>query len=156
RNVTRYATSNTDVSWSRAGGKVAFISQRRGAPLMYVLPLQRAAVGSTSAPGSSAPADIDWEDIHLRASPAAPVPPVEGTIAPDGGKVAFRSGADLWMAAAGGGELSRIAGDLLPNVSEHGFGPQIRWSKRPGTLVYFLDNQGVIRLGRPGGSSYGL
>ena len=45
RNVTRYATFNGEVSWSHTGGRVAFVSQRRGAPQMYVLPLQKPAAG---------------------------------------------------------------------------------------------------------------
>ena len=44
RNVTRFATYNGGVTWSRTGNKLAFISQRKGTSFSaYVLSLQKPA-----------------------------------------------------------------------------------------------------------------
>jgi tricorn protease len=152
RNVTRYATSNGDVTWSADGRKLAFLSERRGPANLFVLPLQKpAAPGVAEKPaGPGAAVDFDWEDIHLRAQPVVPVPAQEAAISPDGSKVAFRAasqGDDLWVASTTGGQLTRLTtGGQQPR--------QIQWSKRRspmgGTLdlVYFLDGSGTIRMAR--------
>jgi tricorn protease len=154
RNVTRYATFNGDVTWSADGRTLAFLSERRGPANLFVLPLQKpAAPGVTERPASLlAPVvDIDWEDIHLRARSAVPVPVAEAAISPDGGKVAFRAnnqGEDLWVASTSGGHMTRLTtGGQKPR--------QIRWSRRRNPLggaveiVWFLDGNGCIRMARP-------
>ena len=47
KNVTRYATYNGDVSWSRTGNKIGFIAQRRGlySPHVLSLHLERPPAG---------------------------------------------------------------------------------------------------------------
>jgi tricorn protease len=142
RNVTRYATYNAGVTWSRANNKLAFISQRRQAPSLFVLSLQKPA-----APGAPAGNDIDWEDIHLRVQHPAPLTIDEGAIAPDGNRVAFRcrsGGDDLWVANSNGGQLTRLtSGSVQPT--------QIQWSKRMADVVYFRDGTGSLRMMRTGG-----
>jgi tricorn protease len=142
KNVTRYATFNGDVSWSSTGHKIGFVSQRRRGSNMFVLSLQKPAI--TGAPAS---ADFDWEDIHLRAAQAAPIEAQEGSISPDGTKVAFRSsgssGDDLWVANTNGSQLTRITtGSTRPT--------QIRWSKRSPDWLYFRDGAGALRMVRVG------
>ena len=62
RNITRFATYNSGVTWSRAGNKLAFISMRKGTGFSaYVMALQKPLAAGTF-PGK----DIDWENIHLR------------------------------------------------------------------------------------------
>src|SRR5262249_20846804 len=61
RNVTRYATSNDGVTWSKTGNKLAFLSERRRVQSLFVVSLQKEA-----APGAPSSADFDWEDVHLR------------------------------------------------------------------------------------------
>jgi len=141
KNVTRHATYNGDVTWSSTGHKLGFISQRRRSNGMNVLSLQKPAV--TGAPATG---DIDWDDIHLRVETAAPISAEEGSISPDGSKVAFRStssGDDLWVANTNGSQLTRITtGSQRPT--------QIRWSKRLSDLVYFRDGLGGLRMVRVG------
>jgi tricorn protease len=145
RNITRYATYNGGVTWSQRGNRLAFISHRRNNSGIYVLSLQRPGVGS-----SLGSADIDWEDIHLRVKQPAPIPTEEGTISPDGNKVAFSStgsnGNDLWVAQSDGGHLLRITNSNL--------GPrQIQWSRHSPDVVFFRDRNGTFRralVGMPG------
>jgi tricorn protease len=156
RNVTRYATYNGDVTWSHNGKHIAFLSDRRGAANLYVLPLQKpAAPGFTERSLFGTSTSIDWEDIHLRAKSAAAVAAVTGAISPDGGKIAFRDAKehDLWVASSNGGQLTRLTtGHVAPR--------QIVWSKGRGLLgsiagdiIYYLDQSGVIHLVRASGSS---
>jgi tricorn protease len=147
RNVTRYATSNYDVTWSANGKKLCFISQRRREFTMFTLALQK-----PPAPNVPAGSDIDWDEIHLRAEQVSPLNGAAGAISPDGSKVAFRSittsnGDDLWVAMGGG--VSRLThGDLRPQ--------QITWAKKAfGDLIYFRDRNGAIRTVRPGGDLSG-
>jgi tricorn protease len=140
RNVTRYATFNVGVTWSKDNHKLAFLSQRRNALSLYVLSLQKPA-----AAGAPASSEIDWDDIHLRVQQPAPLGVEEGAISPDGGRVAFRSrtqnGDDLWVASSNGGQVTRVTtGSLAPQ--------QITWSRRLSDVVYFRDNQGSLRLAR--------
>jgi hypothetical protein len=76
RNVTRHRTYNGDVTWSAKGNKLAYVSERRQIPWVYVTSLQRPA-----APNAPASSDIDWDDIHLRAEQAAPMPAVRRDLA---------------------------------------------------------------------------
>jgi tricorn protease len=140
KNVTRYATFNAGITWSAKDMKLAFVSERRRSFQLCVMALQKAAVE-----GAPASTDIDWEDIHLRVRPAAPVTAVEGAISSDGKKVAFRSagstGDDLWVASTDGSDVTRVThGNLRPR--------QIQWSKRYPDLIYFRDNKGMLRLAR--------
>jgi tricorn protease len=136
RNVTRYATFNAGITWSNNGKAIAFLSDRHQSQGMYVLPL------TTSG------SDIDWDDIHLRAKPVAPLPASEGAISPDGGKVAFASsgmgGSDLWVASTSGSQITRVThGDQEPS--------QIQWSRRFPGVVYFKDGKGGLRMANIGG-----
>ncbi len=155
RNITRYATYNSDVTWSGDGNKIAFLSARHGnnAHTLYVTTVRKpAAPGVVEPPHTGGTVDFDWEDIHLRAK-EIPVVMDEAVISPDGTKVAFRSrnqGEDLWVAATDGSQLTRLTtGNLRPY--------QIQWSKRkpqfgpPTELIYFRDGNGAVRMVRPGG-----
>jgi tricorn protease len=142
RNVTRYATFNAGVTWSKTGNKLAFISQRRRSFGMFVLSLQKPAVE-----GAKETNEIDWEDIHLRVRQPAPLFAEEGAISRDGSKVAFRSsganGDDLWVAASNGQQLTRVTnGNQRPQ--------QIQWSNVVPDLIYFRDGRGTLRLARLG------
>jgi len=142
RNITRYATANYDVTWSTTGMKLAFVSQRSGPAGMmqqpYVLALQKPAVS-----GAVASNEIDWDDIHTRAQPVAPVQASSAAISPDGARVAFRSGDDLWVANSDGRQPMRVT-----NSSAR---PQeIRWSRKTTSAIWFRDGSGHIRLARLG------
>ena len=87
RNITRYGTMHEDVTWSRRGGKISFISERkRGEPSLFVLSLQK-----PSQPDSLASSDIDWDEIHLRVTQPASLRIEEGALSSDGSRVAFRA-----------------------------------------------------------------
>ncbi|HVS34612.1 MAG TPA: S41 family peptidase [Gemmataceae bacterium] len=146
RNVTRYATYNGDVSWSLDGKKIAFVGDRHGKNNLLVLNLQKPL-----APGVTPPAmtgvDIDWDDIHLRTDVISTLPIDEAAISPDGAKVAFRAGGDLWTAATNGGQTTRLTtGGQQPRM--------IQWSRKKtpfgayADLIYFLDGQGTLRATR--------
>ncbi len=139
KNVTRYATSNTEITWR--GGKIAFISQRRGVYGLHVLPLQKAGTdGSKSDPN-----EIEFEDIHLRAErPTTMAAEGEASISADGSQVAFRAisnGDDLWVVGSDGkNSPTRVtSGSQMPRT--------IRWTK--GGSVYFLNGSGELRFTRP-------
>ncbi len=157
RNITRYATYNGDVTWSNDGKKIAFLSERRdgGRQYVYSVSLQKPAAPGVSDSSSilrGSTVSIDWEDIHLRVEPAAPMPAVTGCISPDGSKVAFRDARDhdLWVASTGGGQLTRL-------TTHHAAPRQIVWSKPRGALggdlIYYLDRDGAIHLMRSFGGS---
>jgi len=144
RNVTRYALFNAGITWSKSG-KLAFLSERRSnAPAaMQVMALQKPAV-----PGTPKANDIDWDGIHLRVFQPTTTPAEEGTISPDGSRIAFRSkqnGDDLWVASVDGKEVSRVTtGNLKPT--------QIAWSHNAfSSLIYFRDGTGNIRMVNVGG-----
>jgi tricorn protease len=157
RNITRYATYNGGVSWSRDGKKLAFIGQRQDQRNLFVLSLQR-----PNAPGFTESAmvgnlEIDWDAIPRRVEQPVPHLSVrEGDISPDGTKVALVTSGpstDLWVAGASGGQLVRLtSGQVGPR--------QVQWSKRWSPLarspeaLYFLDGRGQIRRVNP--SSGGL
>jgi tricorn protease len=143
RNVTRFATYNADVSWSKSGNLLAFISERRGnlIPGVYVLALQK-PLAAGAKPGDG----IDWEDIHLRVQQPAAMPALSCTVSPDGRRVAFRaisSGDDLWVASVDGKEVTRVTtGNMRPT--------QVQWSSG-GTLLWFRDGAGSIRMASASG-----
>jgi len=146
RNVTRYATYNGGVSWSLDGKKICFLSDRRGRSNLLVLNLQKPAAPGVAAPASS-PVDIDWDDIHLRTDTITTLPIDEAAISPDGAKVAFRGGGDLWVAATNGGQLTRLTtGGQQPHM--------IQWARHKSVLggytdlIFFLDGQGLLRATR--------
>jgi len=139
RNITRYATYNAGVTWSRTGGKLAFVSERRGqGQSLFVLSLQKPAVPGASTPAS----EIDWDDIHLRVVQPTPMQVLEGAVNSDGTKVAFRSlqnGDDLWVASSDGRDVTRVTtGNMQPT--------QIQWSRVMSSLVYFKDGSGQIHM----------
>ena len=128
RNITRYATFNADVTWSRTGNKIGFIGQRRGMYAPHVIDLQK-----PGTPGAAG--EIDWDDIHLRATRAASIGADSAVISPNGGQIAFRhssAGDDLWIASASGSSITR--------VTNTGQAPRhITWSKKSPGLIYFLN-----------------
>jgi len=140
RNITRFATHNSGVTWSKSGNKLAFISQRKGNLFSAcVLSLQKPA-----AVANASNRDIDWDDIHLRVKLPVGVgyniP--ECAISPDGTKVAFRATVDevedLWVASADGGSINRLTtGNLKPT--------QIQWSRLFPSQIYFRDGTGNLR-----------
>jgi tricorn protease len=140
KNVTRYATANANPTWSKDGKKLCFLGARPEVPYLFVMSMQRPA-----APGAPSSNDIDWDDIHLRVEQPALTPTVQGAIAPDGNKVAYLSGGDVWVASVPRGGITRVAGGV--NASH------LQWSKRHPNLLYFLDGTGQIRMARPGASS---
>ncbi len=152
RNVTRFATYNGGVTWSKTGNKLAFVSNRRKSQTSaYVLSLHKPA-----APGAAAGKDPDWDDIHLRVKQPANLAISECAISGDGGKIAFRGSqdniSDLWIASSDGGQITRLTtGGLNPH--------QIQWSKFFPSIIYFRDGSGNIRtatVGVPAGPNAGL
>jgi tricorn protease len=143
KNVTRYATWNGDVSWSKDGKKLSFISQRPDSPSLYVMDMQK-----PSASGAPSSSDIDWDDLHLRVQQPARTVVETGSISPDGTKVAYNShepdgSIDLWIASVPRGNVTRVTtGNMRPQ--------QIQWSKKHNNLIYFRDSAGQIRMARPG------
>ncbi len=147
RNVTRYATYNGDVNWSLDGKKIAFIGERRGKNNLLVMDLQKPLAPGVAAPAAGGAVDIDWDDIHLRTDSISTLPIDEAAISPDGAKVAFRAGGDLWTAATNGGQTTRLTtGGQQPRM--------IQWSRKKlafggyADLIYFLDGQGALRATR--------
>ena len=138
RNITRFATYNSGVTWSRTGSRLAFISQRKGNILAaYVMSLQKPA-----APGAFLGTDIDWENIHLRVKLPAQMNAAECAISGDGSRIAFRATSDgsedLWLANADGGSVTRLTtGNLKPT--------QIVWSRWFPGQIYFRDTAGNLR-----------
>ena len=145
RNITRFATYNGGVTWSKTGNKLAFISQRRGNTFeRYVLSLQKPA----AAPGHAGSKDIDWDDIHLRVKQPSAMNISECAISSDGSKIAFRASSDdsddLWVANADGGSVTRLTtGNLKPT--------QIQWSRYFPSQIYFRDGTGNLRAVMIGG-----
>jgi tricorn protease len=138
RNITRFATFNGGVTWSKTGYNLAFISERRrGQANMCVLSLQKPAV-----PGAPPSKAIDWDDIHLRVTMPTSLQVDEAAISSDGTRVAFRAGSgggDLWVVSADGGQLNRLTvGNLNPT--------QIQWSRLLPSVIYFRDHQGNFRV----------
>jgi tricorn protease len=142
-NVSRYATFNSDVSWSEKNGKLAFFGQRRGGYGAHIVSLQKPNADGTPKP----PADqIDWDDLHLRVERPTTMNAEFGTISPDGYQIAFcsmTSGNDLWVANTSGSSVTRLTtGNQAPSG--------IRWAKKTSGLVYFLNGSGELRYVRTG------
>jgi tricorn protease len=140
KNVTRYATWNGDVSWSKTGGKIGFVSQRRGFYAPYVLSLQK-----PGTPGAAG--EIDWDDIHMRAERSASMAADDAVISPNGQQIAFRhssGGDDLWVASSNGGNVTRVT---LSNLAPR----NLCWSKKSTGLIYFLTGTGEFRSIRTSG-----
>ena len=144
RNITRFATYNGGVTWSKTGNKLAFISNRKGNSFnAHVLSLQKPAAGTSLS------SDIDWDDIHLRVkTPASMMNTNECAISPDGSKIAFRASVDesedLWIASTDGGSVQRVTtGNLKP--------AQITWSRLFPSQIYFRDGKGDLRAVGVGG-----
>lgn len=162
RNITRHATYNAGVTWSRDGKKLCFLTDRRNAANLLVMDLEKEAAKSDDKPilsftdwGKNPPITIDWEDIHERVKPVIRGYVHEAAISPDGSKVAFRdsSSGDLYVATSSGSSFTRLtSGGVFPR--------QIQWTKRnyfgKGTdVLYFLDGQGKIRLCNAGSTGPG-
>jgi tricorn protease len=145
-NVSRYATYNADVSWG--AGKIAFISQRRGAFNVHVLPLQKPAAEGTKPD----PNEIDFDDIHLRIERPTNVT-TEGpaAISSDGTQVAFSAlsgGNDLWVVSTDGKSLNRL-------TSSNQQPRHITWAKRGAGTIYFLNRDGELRYTRTAFGGFG-
>ncbi|MBI2806372.1 MAG: PD40 domain-containing protein [Planctomycetes bacterium] len=146
RNITRFATYNGGVTWSRLGNKLAFISLRKGIGFTaHVLSLQKPAARGVFAGNA-----IDWDNIHLRVKqPAGLLLTKECSISSDGNKIAFRGpsdlGEDLWVANANGGSVTRITNENLQPT-------QIQWSRFFPGQIYFRDGKGNCRAVMIGGT----
>src|SRR5262249_22872960 len=127
RNITRFATANLDVTWSKTGNKIAFISQRlQNTPSAYVLSLQKPSVATSNYPPGAASKDIDWDGIHLRVKQPSAMNINHCAIAGDGTRVACCATVDgqqdLWVASSDGGQVLRLtSGNTRPT--------HIRWSR---------------------------
>jgi tricorn protease len=147
RNITHYATFNAGVTWSKQGGKIAFLSERHAIPVpgLYVLSLQKPPAADAK-PGLSGlwgeAVGMDWEDIHLRVTQPTTMPVLGAAISPDGKRVAFRAasnGEDLWIASTDGKDVTRVTtGNLRPT--------QIHWSRLVPSIVYFRDGSGMLHM----------
>ncbi|MBI3821912.1 MAG: PD40 domain-containing protein [Planctomycetes bacterium] len=146
RNITRFATYNGGISWSRNGSKIAFVSARKGNQTSaYVMALQK-PLGAGAFPTK----DIDWENIHLRVKHPANGTVTEVAISADGSKIAFRGTIDdvddLWLASSDGGSVQRLTtGGMKP--------AQITWSRYFPSQIYFRDGSGNIRAVMIGGQN---
>ena len=139
RNITRYATYNGGITWSKSGNRIAFISRRQRTSNAYVVLL--------SKPGSSSSKDIDWDGIHLRVKQPSTMDTTSCAINNDGTKLAFRGGRgsedDLWIANVDGNQVTRVTtGGMAPS--------QLRWSKLFSSQIYFRDGTGQIRTSNVG------
>jgi tricorn protease len=150
RNITRFATYNGGVTWSRSGNKLAFISQRvQNTTSAFVLSLQKPAAAGTAA-GTAAAKELDWDDIHLRVKQPSPMAISECAISGDGTRIACRATVDgqtdLWVASSDGGQVVRLTtGNTRPS--------QIAWSRLLPSQIYFRDGAGNIRTTFIGGTS---
>lgn len=137
RNITRFATYNGGVTWSKTNNRIGFISQRRrNTNSAFVLSLQKPV--AKNAPASK---EFDWEDVHLRVRQPSQMTIGECAISNDGLRIAFRAnqdGDDLWVANTDGSQVTRITtGSTKPT--------QIQWSRLFGSQVYFRDGSGNLK-----------
>jgi tricorn protease len=143
RNITRFATYNGGVTWSKTNNRIAFISQRRrNSNSAFVISLQKPA-----APNTPSSKDFDWDDIHLRVRQPSQMTIGECAISSDGNRIAFRAnqdGDDLWVANVDGSQVTRVTtGSQKPT--------QIQWSRIFGSQVYFRDGSGNIKTANVAG-----
>ncbi len=137
-NITRYATSNFSPSWSADGKRIAFISERRNSPSLFVVELQKPAA---TGKGNLTSGAIDFDEIHSRVIPVGNMNTTEAAISPNGFKIAFKSGDELWVASVAGGLATKLSTGLSK--------PQgIYWSKKANDLIYFRDGNGVIKTAK--------
>jgi tricorn protease len=139
-NITRYATYNAAVTWSKFGNRLAFLSERGLGTDRNVIVM---ALQKPATPDAKPTSDIDWDNIHLRVKRLSPMGASEPAISPNGKLVAFRAednGAeDLWVAEVDGSSVKRLTtGNLRP--------AQIRWSNLLASLIYFRDAKGTLRM----------
>src|SRR5262245_20761371 len=137
RNITRFATYNGGVTWSKQNNRIAFISQwRRNINRPFVINLFKPA-----APNAPAGKDFDMDDIHLRVRQPSQMTIGECAISNDGNRIAFRAnqdGDDLWVANVDGSQVTRITtGNTKPT--------QIQWSRFFSSQVYLRDGAGNIK-----------
>jgi tricorn protease len=147
RNVTRFATYNGGVTWSKTGNRIAFVSQRKKSTnSAYVIALHKPAVA-----GAPAAKEFDWEDIHLRVKQPSSMAISQCAISNDGTKIAFRStegGDDLWVASVDGSQVTRVTtGNQKPT--------QIQWSRFFSGQIFFRDGSGQIKTATQSGISGG-
>lgn len=109
-NLTRYATRNFGISWSRDGSRLAFVTQRRQDLDVFVLQMHR-HMPEGERPK---PFQVDLENIHRRSYRITNLSSDESqaSISPDGNQVIFRSNAmnqdNLWIATADGSNLRKV------------------------------------------------
>lgn len=135
RNVTRYATFNAYIHWSRNNRFLAFLSERGldKDRRIHILALQKPSVAGASSAG------IDWDDIHLRVFQPVPLGASRLAISHDGQLLAFRSDEndDLWLASLTGGNLKRLTtGGVKP--------AELQWSRLIPSLLYYRDKNGKL------------
>lgn len=138
RNITRYATSNYSPSWSTDGRRIAFVSERRNTPGLFVMEMQKpVASGKTNFESGV----IDFDEIHSRVNSIGSMNTTDAAISPGGSKIAFRSADELWVASVVGGQVTKLSTGLVK--------PQgIYWSRKNPDLIYFRDGNGSIRTAK--------
>jgi len=138
KNITRYATSNYSPTWSTDGKRIAFVSERRNTPGLFVMEMQKPVANGKTNLDSGA---IDFDEIHSRVSAVGSMNTTDAVISPSGSKIAFRSGDELWVAS--------VTGGLVTKLSTGAVKPQgIYWSKKSADLIYFRDGNGSLRTAK--------
>ena len=138
KNITRYATSNHSPTWSTDGKRIAFVSERRNTPGLFVMEMQKPFAKGKNNLDSGA---IDFEEIHTRVSAVGSMNTTDAAISPGGSKIAFRSGDELWVASVTGGLVTKLStGTVKPQG--------IYWSKKTTDLIYFRDGNGSLRTAK--------
>ncbi|MGL6075382.1 MAG: S41 family peptidase [Fimbriiglobus sp.] len=143
-NITRYATFHNEVSWSQTGGKLAFLSGRRGGVTPHVMSLQFPTSEKNAGLAALAisPSEVDFPGVHLRVSRPANLPADSVLIAPNGSGIVFRSQSngfeDLWFASSDGNMVNRITtGNTAPRA--------FAWAKKSAGLLMYLTREGELR-----------
>jgi len=138
KNITRYATSNYSPTWSSDGKRIAFVSERRNTPGLFVVEMQKPAANGKI---NLEPGIIDFDEIHSRVTGVGSMNTTDAAISPSGSKIAFRSGDELWVATVAGGQVTKLSTGLAK--------PQnIYWSKKTNDLIYFKDGNGSLRTAK--------
>ena len=89
RRLTRDAADDRQATWSSDGATIAFVSNRTGADAIWTMTGDGARSGAARA--------------RRRAGDHAPA------YSPDGSRIAFRRGSDVWIANADGQAAARLA-----------------------------------------------